>query len=88
MNMTPQVARRLEYPDAEGVIIQSIAAGSSAQRAGMQEGWVIESLNGTRIENTRDLERAASELRAGGAVSVIVRDATGARRIFNYRVRG
>ena len=85
--LTPQIARQLRLQARDGVVISGVARGSAAERAGLVEGLVIESVNGTPVQSVADLERAATALRSGGAVSLIVVEGDGSRRIVNYRVR-
>ncbi len=62
-NFTAELANRLrtDPATAEGVVIVNIADGSTAQRVGLRPGDIILEVNGTRIENTGDLERAARQ---------------------------
>lgn len=62
-NFTSEIANRLraDPATAEGVVVVNIADGSSAQRVGLRPGDVILEVNGTRIETTADLERAARQ---------------------------
>ncbi len=62
-NFTAEIANRLrtDPATAEGVVIVNISEGSSAQRVGLRPGDIILEVNGTRIENTADLERAAQQ---------------------------
>ncbi|HSJ14240.1 MAG TPA: trypsin-like peptidase domain-containing protein [Longimicrobiales bacterium] len=87
LNLTPQIARQLRIQAREGVVIRGVARGSAAERAGLGDGLVVESINGTKVNSVQDLERAASGLRPGSPVSLIIVEGDGSRRIVNYRVR-
>jgi Do/DeqQ family serine protease len=62
-NFTPEIANRLraDPASADGVVIVNIADGSNAQRVGLRPGDIILEVNGTKIENTGDLDRAAQQ---------------------------
>ena len=62
-NFTAEIANRLRADPvkAEGVVVINIADGSTAQRVGLRPGDIILEVNGTRIESTGDLERAARQ---------------------------
>jgi Do/DeqQ family serine protease len=60
-NFTPEIAMRLRTdPASTGVVVIEIANGSTAQMVGLRPGDIILAVNGTRIETTDDLDRAAS----------------------------
>ncbi|NJD10412.1 MAG: PDZ domain-containing protein [Gemmatimonadetes bacterium] len=84
VQLTPTLARRYQLPADHGVAISGVAPGSPADGQ-LATGMVVESLNGQRIEAVQDLEKAAARLRPGAAVSLIVKDPNGDRRIVNYR---
>jgi serine protease Do len=59
--LTPNVARELELdPDARGVAVVSVEAGSAADKAGVQAGDVILSVQGKPVES---VEEFRAELR-------------------------
>jgi Do/DeqQ family serine protease len=62
-NFTAEIANRLrtDPATAEGVVVVNIADGSTAQRVGLRPGDIILEVNGTRIETTADLARAARQ---------------------------
>lgn len=60
-NLSPAVAEEMNLSgDAEGVVVKDVVDGSAAQRVGFRKGDIILDVNGTRIDSTRTLERAAS----------------------------
>jgi len=60
-NLSPALADELQLQNAdEGVAVLDVDQGSYASNLGFQRGDVILSVNGARIGNTRDLEKAAS----------------------------
>jgi len=63
-NLSPALADELRLdPQAEGVVIVAVAAGSEAQSIGFQKGDVIVSVNNQKISHPADLQRIAG---AGG----------------------
>ena len=86
--ITPQRAARFELPrDARGVMVTTVDPFGPA--AGLlPEGTQILRINGRDVESVQDVATAARGIRAGEAVSLIVRfPQTDAEQILNYRVR-
>ncbi len=51
-DLTPQLAERLELPsDTRGVVVMDVEAGEPAERAGLQHGDVIVSVNGNAVQS-------------------------------------
>jgi S1-C subfamily serine protease len=46
---------------SEGVVVLDSDAGSYASNLGFQRGDIIEEVNGSKIEKTRDLEKIAQQ---------------------------
>jgi len=63
-NFTPDIAASLGVQDAKGALVAGVTSDSPAPRAGFRQGDAIVELNGTRIEDSRDLSREAN-LRIG-----------------------
>lgn len=81
-----EFARRLGLQDG-GVVVSQVDARHPAGRTRLQQGVVLESVNGTPIQSLEDLRAAAAAVRAGDAVSLVVRGMDGSRTIINYRTR-
>lgn len=62
-NFTAELANRMrtDPATAEGVVIVNIAENSQAQRVGLRAGDIILEVNGSKIETTGDLQRAARQ---------------------------
>jgi membrane-associated protease RseP (regulator of RpoE activity) len=59
----------------DGVLVKSVADGSSAQKAGLKAGDVITSINGTHVYETSDVNRALDRLENDGEFTLeVVRD--------------
>jgi len=60
VNLSPAVAEEMRLSfDLKGVAITDVAPGSPAARVGFQKGDLVIEVNGTRIDDTRTLARAA-----------------------------
>jgi S1-C subfamily serine protease len=68
----------VDAPNAGGAQIQSVVAGSPAEAAGLAQGDVITSLNGTTIGTSADLRAAVVALTPGTTVDIAWTDTTGA----------
>jgi len=56
--------------DEQTLRIRSVSPGGSAERAGLERGDAIRSINGAPIATFRDMQRAISALRVGDTVSI------------------
>lgn len=65
-----QSASRLGLDDVSGVMITRINSGGSAERAGLQAGDVIVSVNNRRTGSTAELQEQVGRYRPGDMVSV------------------
>ena len=80
-NLSPALADELRLdPQTEGVVITSVADGSTAQSIGFQKGDVVVSVNNEKIAKPADLERVTGAggrqwritiMRSGQQISVI-----------------
>jgi len=83
--LTPGLAQQLRSKLTEGVIVTRVDRMGPASPA--LAGMVLERINGTPITSTADLQKVASSLKPGSAVSIIGRTQDGERTIVNYRLR-
>jgi len=70
--ITPQLAKAMQRPDANGALVAQITAGSPAERSGLQPGDVVTGLNGVAVKSPRDLARAVANLKLGSKAQVEV----------------
>jgi serine protease Do len=78
-NLTPDLAASLGAGTEKGAIVANVIENSPAEKAGFKQGDVILSLNGSQIDDNRDLTRKVASLLAGDrAQFVVLRD--GARQ--------
>ena len=59
------LAQSFGLPDARGALVASVEPGSAADKAGIQAGDVVLSLDGKRIDDMADLPREVGEKRPG-----------------------
>jgi serine protease Do len=74
-NVSPDMAANLGLKQTGGVIVSSVAPGSAAERAGLKQGDVIESLNGQKVTDFNTLRNRVADAGPGATAElVIVRD--------------
>ena len=64
-SITADKARGLGLPDSRGALINNVAAGTPAEKAGLQPGDVIRSFNGAAINDSSDLPPLVGALPPG-----------------------
>ena len=69
-DVTPENAHFFNLPDASGAIVAQVTPDSPASRAGLQNGDVIEQLNGQKIANSGALQMAVSGFTPGTKVQL------------------
>jgi S1-C subfamily serine protease len=69
LELTPELARRLELPSTQGVVVTAVVEGSPADEVGIRRGDVILEANQQQINNVQDYRTAVQ--RAGDAHSVL-----------------
>ena len=73
--LTPEVARQFDLSVESGELVQSVAAGSGAEAAGVRRGDVITALGDADVESYGDLLGALRDQQPGDTVTLtIVRD--------------
>lgn len=68
--MTPAVAARLGVSQNTGAVVTNVVPRSPADRAGLQQGDVIVSIDGQPVKTTRELLRLLTNRKPGETVSV------------------
>jgi serine protease Do len=85
-----QLSARLGIRGENVPVVSRIDPLGAAARSGLREGHVVRKFNGRDIRNIRELERAATGIRSGDVVSLIVVDARASEpvnTIVNYRTQ-
>lgn len=62
--LTPEIARRLGYTGAGGVVVADVASGSAADQAGLTRGDVIEEVNRKPVTSDKQVVEALGKGRA------------------------
>lgn len=70
--LTAEMAEIFGVDTEKGVLVSSVETGAAADRAGLQVGDVVVSLNGRELEDTTDLRNGLGLLRAGTEVELEV----------------
>ncbi len=61
----PEIAETLGLAEDEGALIAQVVTGSPAASAGLRRGDLIRAINGTAMEEPKDVSRAVADLSAG-----------------------
>src|SRR6202034_3762301 len=69
-DVTPENAHFFNLSDATGAIVAQVTPDSPASRAGLQNGDVIEQLNGEKLENGSALQMAIADVTPGTKVQL------------------
>jgi serine protease Do len=83
-SVTPSIARSLGLPHPDhptGALVASVLPKSPAEKAGIEQGDVIESVNGRPIATVRDLPRIVSTAPIGSKLAIVVARRGKERRI-------
>jgi len=77
-SLTPDMAERLELPRAQkGVVVMDVEVGEVAEKAGLQRGDVIVSVDEKQVSNVDDFESEIARARKEGITRLRVRRGTG-----------
>ncbi len=68
--VTPAIAKSLGLPNDHGALVADVTKGGPAEKAGIQQGDVIESFNGQDIAKLRDLTRVVADTPVGKTAKV------------------
>ena len=74
-SLTPDMAKSLNLPSTQGVLVSQVNEGSAADKAGIKPGDVITSINGQTIKSNSELRNAIGLSRIGDKLDVsLIRD--------------
>jgi Do/DeqQ family serine protease len=69
-SLTPDMAKSLNIPSTQGVLVSQVNEGSAADKAGIKAGDVITSINGQTIKSNSELRNAVGLSRVGEKLDV------------------
>ncbi len=70
--LSPDAARRMNLPTLGGAVIENVEAGAPAALAGLQPGDVVVQINGTSVQEDRQLRLLISQNKPGTTVALRV----------------
>lgn len=70
--ITPEMAASFGNKDLKGAIVASVVPGGPASKAGFRQGDLVVAINGTTVEDSRDLTRRVAALQAGTTATFTV----------------
>jgi serine protease Do len=70
--VTPDIAKQLALPRAEGVVVEDVEAGSAAQEAGLRKGDVIFEVNRQGIKNEKDYRKEMENVKPDQGVLLLI----------------
>ena len=74
-SLTPDMAKSLNIPNTQGVLVSQVTEGSAAEKAGIRPGDVITSINNQTIKTNGELRNAIGLSRVGDKLDVaLIRD--------------
>jgi serine protease Do/serine protease DegQ len=74
-SLTPDMAKSLNIPNTQGVLVSQVTEGSAAEKAGIKPGDVITSINAQTIKSNSELRNAIGLARVGDKLDIsIIRD--------------
>jgi serine protease Do len=71
-SISPEAARQMKLPSAEGALVTEVRPGSPADDAGIQPGDVIRGINTSTVNNAADMVAATQKLKSGDTVRLRV----------------
>jgi serine protease Do len=71
-SITPEIAKQLGLKAVDGVVVDTVDAGSIAQEAGLRRGDVILEVNRQKIKNEAEYFKAMADAKVGQGVLLLV----------------
>jgi serine protease Do len=78
-NVTKDLAEQFGYQPGEGVIISQVTPGGPAAQEGIQAGDLILSVNGRKVNSTREFADAVRDSKSKGKVLLLIRRGEGSQ---------
>ena len=70
--ITPEIARQLNLPSTDGVVVASVEDGSPAGEAGVQRGDVVREINRQKVRSMGDFERLTRDVKDGDRLTLLL----------------
>ncbi len=70
--VTPEIATSMGLQDVRGALVNTVANGSAAERAGLRPGDVITAFNGAQVTDTNSLRNAVAGAQPGTEVTLTI----------------
>jgi len=87
-DLTPEVAERLGYSNAQGAVVTRVQPGSPAWERNLPQGWRVQEINGEGVTSASEVRRALSDVESGEIVRFRLSDPEGTNRVVNVRMPG
>jgi serine protease Do len=88
LDLTPEIGQRIGYRGVDGVVVSRVVPYSPAASRQIGTGMIILAINGQRVNSREQVQRIASTLEAGSAISLLIYDTElGTESVVNYRAR-
>jgi serine protease Do len=71
-NLTPEIVRRFEIAETEGVIVVGLAPGSKGEEAGVRTGDIIKEINHQDIKSVDDYAEVLGEIEQGETINLFI----------------
>ncbi len=71
VNMNADLAKKLDVSITQGILIENVLPGSSAEEAGLENGDIITSINNIKVNNVSELQEQVARQRPGDKIDVI-----------------
>ena len=68
--LTPSLRHQYGFTPTQGAVVLSVASGSPAAKAGIEQGDVIVAIDGTAITSSEDLQKAVENGKPGESVTI------------------
>ncbi len=70
--ISPALAKAMDRPDSDGVVVDQVEPGSPAATADLRQGDVITALNGNAVKAPHDLSLAVAEIGQGSKATLTI----------------
>ncbi len=71
--ITPEISRRFNLGEEDGIIVVDVTAGSKAEQAGLQPGDIIKEVNRKDVRSVKDFEAAVKAVESGQPIQMFIR---------------